>query len=456
MNSITKTLVLSALSAATVFGSSPASLNLATNAHAADLSEWAVSEYQAANEAGLCSYAVVSNSMKSNITRQEFCELAVNLYKKLTNDTDLIVPQKSPFSDTDNIAVSQAYCYGLVSGTSETEFTPSRLVTREEMAKMLVSTLTASEAPFYLSDGSDSGVIDAFSDGYTVSDWAKSSVITTLNYSLMNGVTSDKFAPTGATTREQAIASINRSYEKFRQSDSYILALPEIILPTDNAEIEEGAFDVAWTTTPGAAKYVYIIKDSNGTPIERYETTGTSASIHSNKLSGGNYYSLIVGAILDDGSECYSVPVDFKYKGTVRSSAPASAPAASYHSDNPKGQALIDTAAQYLGVPYVWGGTSPSGFDCSGFVQYVCNQNGISIARVADDQLHSSGYSVSRSELQPGDLVFFGSGDYASHVGMYVGDGMMIHAPSTGKNIMYTSIESDYYRSRYVGARRVY
>ena len=117
---------------------------------------------------------------------------------------------------------------------------------------------------------------------------------------------------------------------------------------------------------------------------------------------------------------------------------------------------IVDTAAQYLGVPYVWGGTSPSGFDCSGFVQYVCKQNGISIKRVADDQLHYSGTSVSKSQLQPGDLVFFGSGDYATHVGMYVGDGMMIHAPSTGKNIMYTSIESDYYSSRYIGARRVY
>ena len=443
---------MSAVSAATVFGSIGTSLNFATEAHAADLSEWAISEYQAANEAGLCSYAVVSNSMKSNITRQEFCELAVNLYKKLTNDTNLIVPQQSPFSDTDSIAVSQAYCYGLVSGTSETEFTPNRLVTREEMAKMLVSTLTASEAPFYLSDGSDSAVIDAFDDGYKVSDWAKTSVITTLNYSLMNGVTDETFAPTGATTREQAIASINRSYETFRESDSYILALPEIILPTDDAEIEEGAFDIAWTSTPGAAKYVYIIKDANGTPVERYETYDTSATVDSKKLQGGKYYSLIVGAILDDGSECYSVPVDFKYKAFQRTTATEQA----YLAGNSTAQALLDTAAKYLGVPYVWGGTTPSGFDCSGFVQYVCRENGISIARVADDQLHSSGTYVTKNELQPGDLVFFGSGDYATHVGMYVGDGMMIHAPSTGKNIMYTSIESDYYTSRYIGAKRVY
>lgn len=452
LNRIKKTLVLSALSAITAFGSVGSFGPGLTTASAVDLSGWAVAEYQAANAAGLCSYAVVSNSMTDNITRQEFCELAVNLYKKLTNE-ELIVPAASPFTDTNNIAVSQAYCYGLVSGTSEDTFTPDRLVTREEMAKMLVSTLTASEAEFDLSDGvSDSYVVDGFSDSKKVSEWAKASVITTLKYSLMNGVTDEYFSPTGATTREQAIASINRSYEKFGEEDGYTLAIPVIILPTDNSEIEEGAFNIEWTETPGASKYIYMIKDVNGDAVEKYETTSSSATVECAKLKPNKYYSIMVGAILEDGSECYSLPVDFKYKAAQRSTAKEKA----YMANNPIAQQLIDTAAQYLGVPYVWGGTSPSGFDCSGFVQYVCKQNGISIKRVADDQLHGSGTAVSKSQLQPGDLVFFGSGNYATHVGMYVGDGMMIHAPSTGKNIMYTSIESDYYSSRYIGAKRVY
>lgn len=441
MNSKIKKIILSVLAVTAV---------TTTTAFAADLSGWAVSEYQSANEAGLVSYSIVSNDMKDNITRQEFCELAVNLYKKLSNESELIEPEVSPFTDTDNMAVAQAYCYGIVSGTDDNTFTPDRLVTREEMAKMLVSTLTAGEADFALSDGSDSYVIDSFNDGGAISSWARTSVITALNYSLMNGVDEYSFKPTSATTREQAIASINRSYTAFC-SNGYSLDLPEIILPNDGAEIEQGPFEVKWTETNGAVKYRVLIKDSDASPVIWEDVEALSTVIDASWMAANREYSIIVGAIMADGSECYSVPVDFTYKA-----AKSDKVTHTYVASNPKGQALIDEAAKYLGTPYVWGGTSPSGFDCSGFMQYVCAKNGISISRVADDQLHKDGTYVSKDQLEPGDLVFFGSGDYANHVGMYVGDGMMIHSPSTGKSIMYTDITSGYYTTRYIGAKRVY
>lgn len=121
------------------------------------------------------------------------------------------------------------------------------------------------------------------------------------------------------------------------------------------------------------------------------------------------------------------------------------------------GQSAVNVAAQFLGVPYVWGGTSPAGFDCSGLMQYVYKQLGYSINRVAEDQM-KNGIPVSREDLQPGDLVGFysspGSG-YISHIGMYVGNGIMIHAPHTGDVVKYTSIDGSYYSSRFAGGRRI-
>ncbi len=120
-----------------------------------------------------------------------------------------------------------------------------------------------------------------------------------------------------------------------------------------------------------------------------------------------------------------------------------------------KGQAIVNTAMQYLGVPYVWGGASPSGFDCSGLVQYVCSKNGISVSRVASDQRNNGTY-VSRENLQPGDLVFFAKSGNIHHVGIYIGNGNMIHAPQTGDVVKISSINTEYRISQYAGAVRVY
>lgn len=103
---------------------------------------------------------------------------------------------------------------------------------------------------------------------------------------------------------------------------------------------------------------------------------------------------------------------------------------------------VVGIAMQYLGVPYVWGGASPSGFDCSGLVMYVYAQIGISLPHGATAQ-YAAGTPISYDELQPGDLVFFGSGGgYMSHVGIYIGGGQMIHAPFEGTVVQIGSVSS--------------
>jgi len=115
---------------------------------------------------------------------------------------------------------------------------------------------------------------------------------------------------------------------------------------------------------------------------------------------------------------------------------------------------VVQTSLDYIGVPYVFGGTSPSGFDCSGYVRYVFANAGISLPRTADAQ-YEVGYPVSTSELVAGDLVFFSTYDYgASHVGIYLGNGKFINA-SSSRGVAIDSLNSSYWSSCYIGARRV-
>lgn len=122
------------------------------------------------------------------------------------------------------------------------------------------------------------------------------------------------------------------------------------------------------------------------------------------------------------------------------------------------GSAISDYALQFVGCRYVYGGMSPSGFDCSGFVKYVYSNFGYNLNRTASDQM-SNGVTVADEDLQPGDLVFFykpGSGARrASHVGIYIGGGQFVHASTSTTGVIISELWNSYYTTEYIGARRI-
>lgn len=153
--------------------------------------------------------------------------------------------------------------------------------------------------------------------------------------------------------------------------------------------------------------------------------------------------------VTDDRDVAFEIPSSYlslndKYKSDKKTSS----------SGESLGQ-LIEFLYAQIGKPYVWGATGYNSYDCSGLSQTAYKQIGISIPRVASAQSRY-GKKVDKSDLRPGDLVFFNTdGSGVSHVGVYIGEGQMIHAPSRGKTVSVVSINSNYYLKRYMGARRV-
>jgi cell wall-associated NlpC family hydrolase len=139
----------------------------------------------------------------------------------------------------------------------------------------------------------------------------------------------------------------------------------------------------------------------------------------------------------------------------LRDYKPAAGQTSRAAGDNRKAQQLVAFAKQFVGVPYVWAGRSPGGFDCSGFISYVYGNFAVYLPRMADEQF-AVGVPVNRRDLAPGDLVFFTTYEPGpSHVGIFIGGGRFIHASSGAGEVTVTPMGKEYYLERYLGARRV-
>jgi len=173
-----------------------------------------------------------------------------------------------------------------------------------------------------------------------------------------------------------------------------------------------------------------------------------------------------VGPLRVDGPPLVPVPVPAAGEAQGAQVDPAAAgataavehrggtPVAARGEARPLGDQIAATARSFIGGPYLWGGTTPSGFDCSGLVQYVYGHFGIDLPRSSYDQF-GGGQPVTRQALQPGDLVFFSTyADGASHVGIYVGNNQFVNAQSSTTGVTLRSLQTAYWGAHYIGARR--
>lgn len=180
----------------------------------------------------------------------------------------------------------------------------------------------------------------------------------------------------------------------------------------------------------------------------------TSQTTNSDSSSGSNLLNILLGLLLGNTlGKIFNTNADDTSSGISSSIGKLLGGSSSGSAALGTGQKIVDTAQKYMGVPYIWGAETPSGWDCSGFTRYVMNENGISLPRTAAEQF-ATGTPVERNKLQAGDLVFFTTyKPGASHVGFYMGNGKFIHASSVAKQVTISSLDEQYYKDRYIGAR---
>ena len=223
----------------------------------------------------------------------------------------------------------------------------------------------------------------------------------------------------------------------------------------------DGWYKVSYNGNTGyvSADYLAVDSDNVFTTYGRVNSEGVNvrsdASTDSSVLATVSDGTIVTVNGLVDG--WYDVTCEYGTEGYIRSDFVDLTNSASSNSD------IVDTAKQYLGTRYVYGGASPSGFDCSGFTMYVYSQHGYSLPHSATSQWQSGlgtrVYSI--SELQPGDLVFFNdpsrnAGKACSHVGIYVGNGKHIHSSSSRNGgVIISDLTSGYYNTYFVGGIHV-
>ncbi len=437
--------------------------------------DWFKPYYNEIVQLGLLPDSFAGLDLRQNITRGEMCKLAVYAFEKATgNRNDFVDENGNPiqahyFSDTSDEYISKAFEYGIVNGYPDGTFRPNQNLTRQEFFQ-IVQNFCYSAAFKPTASGAS---LSSFADSRTVAAWADEAAKICVKYGYVQGTATKNgtmLNPTGTTSRQEAMTMFLRCY-KVLQEYYYELV--------HSAKVISGPDDRSVTITEGTAtKYV-----EPGTTLNVRSEWNTSSKILG-KLAPGAAVSItgycsngwvrisynggvayIFGSYLVDkpgtsggGTGGGTGTGSGTGTGTGTGSGTGTGGGQPLPSVSGSGTAadIANYAMGFVGYNYVWGGTSPStGFDCSGLVYYCYRQYGYNtINRVADDQMNQGTY-VAKSDLAVGDLVFFGYGDYANHVGIYIGNGNFVHASTPSTGVRINSLDETYYTKNYIGARRL-
>ena len=421
-------------------------LGLTTGAGAAGAkySSWFAPYYKEMQELGILPSSFTSGDLTATITRGEMCELAVVAFEKATGNVIDELERTDYFTDTTDKSILKAYEYGIVSGYPDGSFQPNKTLTRQEFFKIIQNFC---EAAAYTSTRSKD--LSTFADSGSIGSWAREAAQLCVSNAFVDGTktgSSYYLRPTAGASRQEAMVMFLRAYKDVRQW--YDVNITNASVAGDISGPEEFT-DIGSTTMYITASKLnvraYPSTDEHGTILGKLSfgdavtVTGKSNKWYRIKFS-------------NNGVTCDAY-VSREYVDTTPTSGGSSGGSTS--SGSGTATDIANFAMSFVGYSYVWGGMSPStGFDCSGLMYYVLTQYGYSMNRVSNDQM-TQGTAVSRDNLQVGDLVFFGYGSYANHVGMYIGNGNFVHASTPSTGVRVNSLNETYYNTRYIGARRI-
>ena len=436
-----KRLVTMLLAAALLLGAIPAVSAVEGYTGVADWFEPSLREMQ---ELDLLPDSYYGMDVSEDITRGEMCELAVHALEKIWGYS--IEPERTDyFSDTSADYIVKAYELGIVSGYPDGTFKPGDPLTRQEFFQIIENFCNAAA----FQPEADESYLTKFDDKTDVANWAREAAQICVKYGYVNGRGTDQGAqldPTGNTVRCEAMAMFLRAYKSLNEYYYYI----------KNAQV---TVDDNTGSSGGETGENTVVDNVEITGVDMRMLVDTNTlNVRSSWSTDGKILGTVrYGADLTVTGLCANGWVQILYKGqTAYVSGDYVTEYQEVDHDATEGAVEVaNYALSFVGYAYVYGGKDPStGFDCSGLMYYCYGHFGYSLNRVADDQM-DNGTAVSYDNLQVGDLVFFGSGSYANHVGIYIGNGNFVHAANPSSGVRVSSLNETYYANRYIGARRI-